>query len=75
VYLRGFFALQSAVGNDATGEGERVSKAEGSVNSSDDGNKFDGKNSDYQWKKRKNRCAVCRKKVGLTGGCHICHQF
>jgi hypothetical protein len=70
VYLNGFFALQSAVGNDAFGEGERGSEAESSVNSRDD-----CKYSDYQRKKKKKRCAVCRKKLGVTGGCHICHQF
>lgn len=28
---------------------------------------FDGKETDKESKKKKNRCAVCRKKVGLTG--------
>lgn len=28
---------------------------------------FDGKETDKDFKKKKNRCALCRKKVGLTG--------
>lgn len=40
--------------------------AEGSV-SSGDADDFDGKETDKETKKKKNRCAVCRKKVGLTG--------
>lgn len=28
---------------------------------------FDGKETDKESKKKKNRCVVCRKKVGLTG--------
>lgn len=40
--------------------------AEGSVSSGDADDCFDGKETDKESKK-KNRCAVCRKKVGLTG--------
>lgn len=29
----------------------------------------DGEEKDGDAKKKKNRCAVCRKKVGLTGEC------
>lgn len=42
--------------------------AEGSLASSGDvDDSFDGKETDKESKKKKNRCAVCRKKVGLTG--------
>ncbi|KAF3428592.1 hypothetical protein E2986_12744 [Frieseomelitta varia] len=41
--------------------------AEGSVSSGDADDCFDGKETDKESKKKKNRCAVCRKKVGLTG--------
>jgi hypothetical protein len=41
------------------------------VSSGDVDDSFDGKDSDKEGKKKKNRCAVCRKKVGLTGACHI----
>lgn len=41
--------------------------AEGSVSSGDTDDCFDGKETDKDPKKKKNRCAVCRKKVGLTG--------
>ncbi|XP_067211098.1 AN1-type zinc finger protein 6 isoform X1 [Linepithema humile] len=42
--------------------------AEGSSASSGDvDDSFDGKETDKESKKKKNRCAVCRKKVGLTG--------
>jgi predicted nucleic acid binding AN1-type Zn finger protein len=58
-------ALSSAVGDDTVGERGRDSKVERSVNNRYDGNKFVGKASDYRRKKR-NHCAVCRKKVGLT---------
>jgi len=45
--------------------------AEGSLASSGDvDDSFDGKETDKESKKKKNRCAVCRKKVGLTGKCH-----
>ncbi|XP_043483377.1 AN1-type zinc finger protein 6 [Leptopilina heterotoma] len=40
---------------------------EGSVSSGDVDDCFDGKETDKDSKKKKNRCAVCRKKVGLTG--------
>lgn len=44
--------------------------AEGSLASSGDvDDSFDGKETDKESKKKKNRCAVCRKKVGLTGKC------
>lgn len=44
--------------------------AEGSSASSGDvDDSFDGKETDKESKKKKNRCAVCRKKVGLTGKC------
>jgi hypothetical protein len=59
--------------DDADGEGVvggregRDNNAESSM-SSVNGDKFDGKDSDKERKKeKKNRCAVCRKKVGLTG--------
>lgn len=41
--------------------------AEGSVSSGDADDSFDGKETDKESKKKKNRCAICRKKVGLTG--------
>lgn len=41
------------------------------MSSGDVDDSFDGKDSDKEGKKKKNRCAVCRKKVGLTGACHI----
>jgi len=45
--------------------------AEGSLASSGDvDDSFDGKETDKESKKKKNRCAVCRKKVGLTGKYH-----
>lgn len=47
--------------------------AEGSSASSGDvDDSFDGKETDKESKKKKNRCAVCRKKVGLTGKCKKC---
>jgi hypothetical protein len=73
VYLSGFFALQGA-GGDGT-DGREDSNTESFVNSGDGGNIFDEKRSDNQDKKKRKRCAVCRKKVGLTGECHICHHF
>lgn len=56
----GLPSLSRGVGGCAAGDGER------SVNSRVDGSKFDGKGSDYQGKKMKRRCAVCRKKLALT---------
>lgn len=47
--------------------GVNVTVAEGSVSSGDTDECFDGKETDKESKKKKNRCAVCRKKVGLTG--------
>ncbi|XP_035743551.1 AN1-type zinc finger protein 6-like [Vespa mandarinia] len=47
--------------------GVSVTVAEGSVSSGDTDECFDGKETDKESKKKKNRCAVCRKKVGLTG--------
>lgn len=44
-----------------------VAATEGSVSSGDTDECFDGKETDKESKKKKNRCAVCRKKVGLTG--------
>lgn len=41
--------------------------AEGSISSGDVDDCFDGKETDKDSKKKKNRCALCRKKVGLTG--------
>ena len=41
--------------------------AEGSISSGDVDDCFDGKETDKDSKKKKNRCAICRKKVGLTG--------
>lgn len=41
--------------------------AEGSVSNCEADDSFDGKETDKESKKKKNRCAVCRKKVGLTG--------
>lgn len=41
--------------------------AEGSISSGDTDDCFDGKETDKESKKKKNRCALCRKKVGLTG--------
>ncbi|XP_034945088.1 AN1-type zinc finger protein 6 [Chelonus insularis] len=41
--------------------------AEGSVSSVDTDDCFDGKETDKEFKKKKNRCVICRKKVGLTG--------
>lgn len=41
--------------------------AEGTSNSGDVDDCFDGKETDKESKKKKNRCVVCRKKVGLTG--------
>lgn len=41
------------------------------MSSGDVDDSFEGKDSDKEGKKKKNRCAVCRKKVGLTGECHI----
>ncbi|XP_046752406.1 AN1-type zinc finger protein 5 [Diprion similis] len=53
---------------DQEGEaGASSGAAEGSVSSGDADDSFDGKESDKESKKKKNRCAVCRKKVGLTG--------
>lgn len=61
--------FQSADGEGAVGGGG--SSAESSVSSGDVDDSFEGKDSDKEGKKKKNRCAVCRKKVGLTGACHI----
>jgi hypothetical protein len=69
--------LQNADGEGAVGGGGGRgggSSAESSVSSGDVDDSFDGKDSDKEGKKKKNRCAVCRKKVGLTGACHICHH-
>jgi len=55
----------SADGEGAVGGGG--SSAESSVSSGDVDDSFEGKDSDKEGKKKKNRCAVCRKKVGLTG--------
>ncbi|KAJ8675390.1 hypothetical protein QAD02_011176 [Eretmocerus hayati] len=41
--------------------------AEGSISSGDIDDSYDGKDGDKDSKKKKNRCALCRKKVGLTG--------
>jgi len=46
--------------------GASTASAEGSV-SCDADDSFDSKETDKESKKKKNRCAVCRKKVGLTG--------
>nr|CAD7447682.1 unnamed protein product [Timema bartmani] len=54
---------QSPDGDGAAGG----SSAESSVSSGDADDSFDGKDSDKDGKKKKNRCATCRKKVGLTG--------
>lgn len=43
--------------------------AEGSVSNGEADDSFDGKETDKESKKKKNRCALCRKKVGLTGEC------
>ncbi|XP_001606981.2 AN1-type zinc finger protein 5 isoform X2 [Nasonia vitripennis] len=51
---------ESEVGNSSAA-------AEGSVSSGDVDDCFDGKETDKDFKKKKNRCAICRKKVGLTG--------
>jgi hypothetical protein len=70
--------LQNADGEGAVGGGGGGgggSSAESSVSSGDVDDSFDGKDSDKEGKKKKNRCAVCRKKVGLTGACHVCHHF
>jgi hypothetical protein len=76
VYLSGFFLMQSADCEGAVGGGGGGgSSAESSVSSGDVDDSFDGKDSDKEGKKKKNRCAVCRKKVGLTGACHICQYF
>lgn len=54
--------------DDQEGEvGVSGGAAEGSVSSGDADDCFDGKETDKESKKKKNRCAVCRKKVGLTG--------
>lgn len=56
---------ESDVGvNNAVAEGS-------SASSGDVDDSFDGKETDKESKKKKNRCAVCRKKVGLTGKCHV----
>jgi hypothetical protein len=47
--------------------GNSSAAAEGSVSSGDVDDCFDGKETDKDFKKKKNRCAICRKKVGLTG--------
>ena len=72
--------FQSTDGEGAVGGGG--SSAESSVSSGDVDDSFDGKDSDKEGKKKKNRCAVCRKKVGLTGMLlldfiiiHIPHPF
>lgn len=77
IRLRSFAALQSADGEGAVGGGGGGggSSAESSVSSGDVDDSFDGKDSDKEGKKKKNRCAVCRKKVGLTGACHIIITF
>jgi hypothetical protein len=68
--------LQNADGEGAVGGGGGGgSSAESSVSSGDVDDSFEGKDSDKEGKKKKNRCAVCRKKVGLTGTCHICHYL
>ncbi|XP_058806883.1 AN1-type zinc finger protein 5 [Phymastichus coffea] len=51
---------ESEVGNSSV-------TAEGSVSSGDLEDCSDGKETDKDGKKKKNRCAICRKKVGLTG--------
>jgi hypothetical protein len=61
--------FQSGDGEGAVGGGG--SSAESSVSSGDVDDSFEGKDSDKEGKKKKNRCAVCRKKVGLTGACHM----
>jgi len=66
--------FQSADGEGAVGGGG--SSAESSVSSGDVDDSFEGKDSDKEGKKKKNRCAVCRKKVGLTGACQtLCSLF
>ncbi|PSN41714.1 AN1-type zinc finger protein 6 [Blattella germanica] len=55
----------STDGEGAVGGGG--SSAESSVSGGEVDDSFDGKDSDKEGKKKKNRCAVCRKKVGLTG--------
>ena len=47
--------------------GNRSAGAEGSVSTEDADDCFEGKETDKVCKKKKNRCALCRKKVGLTG--------
>lgn len=47
--------------------GNSSATAEGSVSSGDLEDCSDGKETDKDGKKKKNRCAICRKKVGLTG--------
>ena len=65
--------FQSVDSEGAVGGGG--SSAESSVSSGDVDDSFDGKDSDKEGKKKKNRCAVCRKKVGLTGACRICLHY
>lgn len=57
-------------GSNENGEGASGSpaNAESSVNGEADDSAYDGKDSqEKDGKKKKNRCATCRKKVGLTG--------
>lgn len=67
--ITSILCFQSADGEGAVGGGG--SSAESSVSSGDVDDSFEGKDSDKEGKKKKNRCAVCRKKVGLTGAYHI----
>ncbi|XP_066992333.1 AN1-type zinc finger protein 6 isoform X1 [Anabrus simplex] len=63
-------APPTEINKDKTADGEGAvggSSAENSVSSGDADDSFEGKDSDKDAKKKKNRCATCRKKVGLTG--------
>lgn len=53
--------------NQENEAGASSGAAEGSISSGDTDDCFDGKETDKESKKKKNRCALCRKKVGLTG--------
>lgn len=58
----------SAKDKDSEGAaGGCSSSADNSVSSGDADESYDGKDSEKEAKKKKNRCATCRKKVGLTG--------
>jgi hypothetical protein len=70
--LSGLFALQKKDYDNDVGEERDDNEAENILNSAYGDDKFVGKCSVVRSGRRKRRCAVCRKKIGLTGMRNIC---